>query len=431
MLGASSFQVPAVLASLSLILRHLLAWAAALVVLGFVWSGFFNAMDEGPGWVFGLLAMFLMLSALGSAITHLRRVRLIAGRLDSGTVSSRQRRQVELPLDAGPAFALVEAAIAALPRVEEIESAPGSLQVRAFVRRVDTRNGRQPSRWNLPARVAITRNAVQATVTAGQGTSTVTLLFEPDAGWWADLLALDEGSNHENAEALIRTLTRRVAEQRRDEQAAAEQTQVENALSVARLNLLHAQVEPHFLYNTLANAQVLTRTDPVRAEQMLGHLIQYLRSSLPSADEALSPLRVELERTRAYLEILRIRMGARLSVDVQVPEPLMDLALPAMALQSLVENAIKHGLEPKPGGGTIWIIARAFDDHATVTVADDGLGFGQGTTGTGIGLNNLRERLRLACGAEASVAIVANFPTGVAASIRVPYRCAPEAAHAA
>lgn len=407
--------------SLSLIFRHLLAWTAALIVAAVVWSGFFSGMQDTPGWVFGLLAMFLMLSAFGSAISHLRRVRLLAGQLDSSTVASRQRRQIELPLDAGPAFALVAAAIAELPRVEDIESAPASLHLRAYVRRADPWAARQPSRWNLPARLAIARNGVQATVTPGEGTSTVTLLFEPDAGWWADLLALDEGSNYENAEAVTRSLTRRVAEQRRGEQAAAEQTQVEKELSVARLNLLHAQVEPHFLYNTLANAQVLTRTDPVRAEQMLGHLIQYLRSSLPSADESLSTLRVELERTRAYLEILRIRMGARLAVDVQVPDELMTVQLPAMALQTLVENAIKHGLEPKPGGGTIWIIARSHADHVDVTVADDGMGFGQGTRGTGIGLKNLRERLRLACGGEASVVIVANFPSGVAATLHLPH----------
>ncbi len=333
-------------------------------------------------------------------------------------------------MDAGPAFALVEAAIAELPRVEDIESAPGSLQVRAYVRRVDPYNGRPPSRWNLPARLAIKRNSVLATVTPGQGTSSVTLLFEPDAGVWADLLAVDEGSNHENAEAVSRAITRRVAEQRRDEQAAAEQTSTEKELSVAKLNLLHAQVEPHFLYNTLANAQVLTRTDPPRADQMLGHLIQYLRSSLPSVEESMSTLGVELERTQAYLEILKIRMGARLALQVDVPPALLSLPLPSMALQTLVENAIKHGLEPKPGGGTVWIIARAFEDHVTLTVADDGLGFGQGTSGTGIGLKNLRERLRLTCGERASVAIVSNFPSGVAATITLP-RDAREAIHAA
>ena len=149
----------AVFASLSLILRILVAWAAAIVVAGFVWSGFFHGMDEGPGWVFGLLALFLMITALGSCITHLRRVSTLAGRLDAATLSSRQRRQIELPMDAGPAFALLESAIAELPRVEDIESASGSLQVRAYVRRVDPWNGRQPSRWNLPARLAIKRNS--------------------------------------------------------------------------------------------------------------------------------------------------------------------------------------------------------------------------------------------------------------------------------
>jgi len=419
-----------VFASLTLIVRHLLAWAVALLVAGMVWSGIFSGMNDGPGWIFGLLAMFLMITALGSAITHVRRVWMVAGKLDGSTLSGRQRRQVELPMDAGQAYAVVEAAVAELPRVEDVENSAGSLQVRAYVRRVDPWNGRQPSRWNLPARLAIKRNSVQATVTPGQGTSTVTLLFEPDAGWWADLLALDEGSNYENAEAVTRAISRRVADQRRDEQAAAEQTQVEKELSVARLNLLHAQVEPHFLYNTLANAQVLTRTDPGRAEQMLGHLIQYLRSSLPQVDESVSTLGVELERTRAYLEILRIRMGARLAVEVQVPNELQGVHLPAMALQTLVENAIKHGLEPKPGGGTIWILARGFDDHVTVTVADDGLGFGQGTSGTGIGLKNLRERLRLTCGEQAGVAIVANFPSGVAATMTLP-QPAKERTHAA
>jgi len=233
-----------VFASLSLLLRHLLAWAAALFVAGMVWSGIFSGMNDGPGWIFGLLAMFLIISALGSAITHIRRVWLVAGRLDATTLSGRQRRQIELPMDAGHAFSVVEAAIAELPRVEDVESSAGSLQVRAYVRRVDLWNGRQPSRWNLPARLAIKRNSVLATVTPGQGTSTATLLFEPDAGWWADLLALDEGSNFENAEAVTRAISRRVADQRRDEQAAAEQTQVEKELSVARLNLLRTDARP-------------------------------------------------------------------------------------------------------------------------------------------------------------------------------------------
>ncbi len=381
MLGANSTGSPSMSASLSLLFRILLAWTVALIVAAIIWSEIFGS----TGSIFALVAIFLLVVAVTSTLSHLRRVKLLAGRLDRDSLASRQRRQIEIPLDAAQAFEVVEAAIGELPRVEEIDSSPGSLQIRAKVPRIDPYNVRPPSRWNPVARLAIKRNQVSAVVTPGEGTSSVTLLFEPEAGAWVDLLVVDEGSNFENAEAVTRSIIRRVGEQRRSEQATAQQNATEKELSVARLNLLHAQIEPHFLYNTLANAQVLTRTDPARAEQMLGHLIQYLRSSLPSVDESMSTLGVELERTRAYLEILRIRMGARLNLQVDVPPALEQLPLPSMALQTLVENAIKHGLEPKPGGGTIWVLGREFDDHVTLTVADDGLGFGGSTGGTGIG----------------------------------------------
>jgi LytS/YehU family sensor histidine kinase len=238
---------------------------------------------------------------------------------------------------------------------------------------------------------------------------------------------VDDGTNLENAEAIGRALTRRVAERRRGEQEASRQTATEKELSVARLSLLHAQVEPHFLYNTLASAQYLTRSDPARADEMLGNLITYLRHSLPRTQDAPSTLGEELERARAYLDILKIRMGDRLALQIDVPEPLHALPMPTMMLQTLVENAIKHGLESKPGGGTVWILARTDDAGVAITVADDGQGFGESSSGTGIGLRNLRERLQLAYGSAASFAIVANFPSGVAATIRLPR---PAVAHA-
>jgi len=264
------------------------------------------------------------------------------------------------------------------------------------------------------------RNQVTATITPGDGTGSVTLICEPEVGAWADWFRVDDGTNFENAEAITRAIARRIAERRRNEQRAAEQTATEKELSVARLNLLHAQIEPHFLYNTLANAQVLTRSEPQQADRILGHLIQYLRHSLPSTDGAMSTLGDELERTRAYLEILRIRMGPRLALEVDVPDALRAIQMPSMMLQTLVENAIKHGLEPKPGGGTVWLLARRDDDRVAVTVADDGLGFGVAGGGTGIGLKNVRERLRLIYGERATLSVVANAPEGVAATITVP-----------
>jgi LytS/YehU family sensor histidine kinase len=134
----------------------------------------------------------------------------------------------------------------------------------------------------------------------------------------------------------------------------------------------------------------------------------------------MSSLGAELERAVAYLEILKIRMGPRLDVQVDVPEALRATPLPPMMLQTLVENAIKHGLEPRTGGGTVWIRARSNDDSVAVTVADDGDGFNAATSGTGIGLKNVRERLQLRYGERAALAVVANFPAGVAATITVP-----------
>ncbi|WP_442512473.1 sensor histidine kinase, partial [Novilysobacter longmucuonensis] len=163
--------------------------------------------------------------------------------------------------------------------------------------------------------------------------------------------------------------------------------------------------------------------------EMLGHLIQYLRHSLPRTEEETSTLGAELERANAYLEILKIRMGPRLSVQVDVPENLRDTPLPPMMLQTLVENAIKHGLEPRTSGGTVWIRARLTDGVVAVTVADDGDGFNTRTSGTGIGLKNVRERLRLVYAGNASLSVIANFPTGVAATISVPPTDRMEPAH--
>ncbi|MGB3393302.1 MAG: histidine kinase [Stenotrophomonas sp.] len=417
------------IASLWFCLRIFVAWVLALIVLGVLWSNLFG----GPGTVFALLVVGLLVLATINTASHVRRVKLMAGRLDHDNLASRQQRRIELPFDAAQTFTLVESVIAGLPRVLDVESSPGSLQMRARIARTDSRNTRPPSRWNPLAWLAVKHDRVSATVTPGQGTSSVSLLFEPDAGAWVDLLLADEGSNRENAEAVSRALSQCVVEQRRDEREQAVRAEAEKELSVARLNLLHAQVEPHFLYNTLANAQVLTRSDPERAERMLGHLIQYLRSSLPGIDQSLSTLGQELERVRAYLEILHIRMGERLAVQIDVPEALHDVALPSMALQTLVENAIKHGLEPKPGGGTIWLLARESGAQVHITVADDGQGFGGNSSGTGIGLKNLRERLRLSCGPEAAFALVSNFPSGAAATLTLPRKCAPppELPHAA
>ncbi|WP_235893672.1 histidine kinase [Cognatilysobacter lacus] len=404
--------------SLLFLLRVAVAWFLLLLLFTALYSG----IPLIGRWDFPAILFDFTVGALvfAGVLSHLRRVRLVAGQVDLDALGNRHRRQIEIPFEAGEAFDLLDAAIRELPGIEQVQSARDSLQIRARVQRPATYSYNGLGRWNPLSAFGTQHNQILATVTPTQDTGSVTLICEPQIGAWSDWFLVDEGTNLENAEAITRAITRRVADRRRGETVAAVRTATEKELTVARLNLLHAQVEPHFLYNTLASAQLLTRSDPPRAEEMLGHLIQYLRHSLPRTEDEQSTLGAELERALAYLEIMKIRMGSRLGVQVDVPETLRHVAMPPMMLQTLVENAVKHGLEPRTGGGTVWIRARRNEDDVAVTVADDGEGLSGTTSGTGIGLKNVRERLRLAYDGAASLAVVPNFPAGVAATLTVP-----------
>ena len=404
--------------SIAFVLRIAIAWGMVVFMVAVAYSSIpLLGNFELP---MVLLSMATMALVIGGAFSHLRRVRLIAGHIDGDTLGNRQKRLVEIPLEAGEAFDLLDAAIRELPGAEQIQAARDSLQVKAKVARPRTYGEHPLRRWNPLLWFGLPRNQLQATVTPAGDSGRVTLICEPENPAWSDWFLVDDGTNYENAEAIVRAITRRIGERRRGEQASAAQTATEKELTEAKLNLLHAQVEPHFLYNTLASAQLLTRSDPVRAEAMLGHLIQYLRRSLPNAEGEMSTLGAELERALAYLEILKVRMGDRLDVQTDVAEALRGTPMPAMMLQTLVENAIKHGLEPRTGGGTVWIRARRDDNTVAVTVADNGEGFNTKTSGTGIGLKNVRERLRLRYAGAANLSVVANFPAGVAATLTVP-----------
>ncbi|HZX29395.1 MAG TPA: histidine kinase [Telluria sp.] len=412
--------MPIMIASALLITRLLTAWFFAYFLFCVTfYQVFLRPLDVERPEPFFVIGGFAGMAAVVSVVfSHLGRVRLLADELNASTLSNRQRRRIEIPFDANDAFAMIDAAIRELPGAHDIESARDSLQVRAKVKRAGPyQNGADEESRRFGRN---RRNQILATVTPNGDACSISLVCEPERPAWTDAFLVDHGTNLENAEAIVRAVTRRVGERRRGEQASVQQTVTEKELTEAKLSLLHAQVEPHFLYNTLASAQLLTRTDPPRADEMLGNLISYLRHSLPRTDTAISTLGVELERARAYLDILKIRMGARLNCQIEVPDELLSVQVPPMMLQTLVENAIKHGLEPKSGGGTVWILARAFDQAVSITVADDGRGFSAEGGGTGIGLRNVRERLRLAYGAAASFAIVANFPSGVAATITVP-----------
>lgn len=407
------------------VLRIAAAWGLAVICIVSMYTSLpLLGNFDLPAVLFSFATMGLVFAG---AFSHLHRVRLLAGRIDRDALANRQKRQIEVPFEAGETFDLLDAAVRELPGIDQVQSARDSLQIKAKVARPRTYGEPLLRRWNPLLWFAPDNNQLLATVTPASDSGRVILICEPESPAWSDWFLVDDGTNYENAEAIVRAITRRIGERRRAEQASAALTATQKELTEAKLHLLHAQVEPHFLYNTLASAQLLARSDPPRAEAMLGHLIQYLRRSLPSADTDMSSLGEELERALAYLEILKIRMGDRLDVQVDVADTLRSTPLPAMMLQTLVENAIKHGLEPRTGGGTVWIRARRDGETIAITVADNGAGFTGKTDGTGIGLTNVRERLRLRYDGAASLAMVANFPAGVAATLSVP--AAKETAH--
>ena len=216
------------------------------------------------------------------------------------------------------------------------------------------------------------------------------------------------------------------------EAKAAQATEVAESESLkrqvveARMAAMQAQVEPHFLFNPLASIEHLIETDPARASMMQKNLIALLRASMPTMREANAQgtrdLGRELAMIRPYLEILKVRMEERLQTEIRVSDGLLSAEFPPMMLQSLVENAIKHGLEPKAEGGKLTVSAEVVHGKLAVTVADTGLGFGKAdTAGTGIGLSNIRERLALLYGGKASLNITEPEGGGTSVTITVPY----------
>lgn len=202
--------------------------------------------------------------------------------------------------------------------------------------------------------------------------------------------------------------------------AQAERERFAQRTLEAELKMLQAQVEPHFLFNTLANLRYLVQTGSRESLPMLDHLIDYLRTALPEMRESRSTLGREAAHARAYLEILRLRMGGELAFTVEVGEGLADEPFPPLMLMTLVENAVKHGVAPVGHGRIAVVIAREEGD-LRVAVEDDGRGI-SGPPGEGVGLANVRERLAALYGPGARVSLSPREGGGATAAIVVPGR---------
>jgi signal transduction histidine kinase len=213
----------------------------------------------------------------------------------------------------------------------------------------------------------------------------------------------------------------------REAQKESEREALLRQVAEAKIQMMQAQIEPHFLFNTLASVEYLIETDPPRASAMQRSLIQYLRQVLPQIrDHATSNhLGREADMVAAYLELLKMRMEERLEFNIHIPEGLRSAAFPPMILQTLVENAIKHGLEPKTAGGSLSVYAEIAHQKLRISVIDNGLGFGMAkSSGTGLGLQNIRERLALLYKGNSLFSITENTPSGVCITIEVPYTLA-------
>ena len=194
-------------------------------------------------------------------------------------------------------------------------------------------------------------------------------------------------------------------------------------LAEARLRALQAQIEPHFLYNTLANVVSLIGPQPAQAQHMLERFIDYLRASLAASRSEDATLASEAGLTAAYLDVLAVRMGDRLRYRIELPDELRQFKIAPMLLQPVVENAIAHGLEPKVEGGEIVVSMQREGEYVWVRISDTGMGLNEAAPrkpGGGVGLSNLRERLRSLYGGAAKVELLENQPCGMTVRLMLP-----------
>ncbi len=199
-----------------------------------------------------------------------------------------------------------------------------------------------------------------------------------------------------------------------------ERSELEREALNARLHLLQAQVSPHFLFNTLANVQALVDTGSPQAQAVLASLIAYLRAAVPRLNDQATTLGQELQLVEAYLELMHMRMPDRLQFSVQIDEATLGLRCPPMTLLTLVENAVRHGIDPSEEGGRIDIQVKRRDGRCTVRVTDTGVGLRQTADGLGTGLSTLRERLLLSFGGAARLQLREVNPHGVCAELDFP-----------
>jgi hypothetical protein len=205
-------------------------------------------------------------------------------------------------------------------------------------------------------------------------------------------------------------------------QRERERAELERKALDARLRLVQAQVEPHFLFNTLANVRELVDSGSPQATRVLDHLITYLRAAVPRLHDPSSSIEQETQLVRSYLELMQLRMPDRLQYGMEIDEAALAMRCPPTTLLTLVENAVRHGIDPSEEGGRIDVSVALNDGRCIGEVRDTGVGLARGGQGLGTGLESLRERLQLAFGGQSQLRISMLVPHGVSARVEFPAR---------
>jgi LytS/YehU family sensor histidine kinase len=279
------------------------------------------------------------------------------------------------------------------------------------------------ARWAL--QVIAVALAIPAAVLMGYTLTTLGI----DPPWWKDSKRMTGAATFIFLGMItapwvaVAALLTQIKEEARKQalQFALTKSELEKTALDSRFRLLQAQVQPHFLFNTLANVRELVITGSPHAPQVLESLIAYLRAAVPRLDAPMATLAQEVELVRAYLDIMQMRLPDRLQYAVDVEPAAHHVACPPMTLLTLVENAMRHGIDPAEEGGRIDVRVRLDGGRLVAEVADTGIGLRtspvDGVAGLGTGIANLRERLALACGADATVTLTPSLPRGTRAVV--------------
>lgn len=226
------------------------------------------------------------------------------------------------------------------------------------------------------------------------------------------------------AAAIVYLRAQRVAIANKQLSVEINESDVQRQMTETRLRLLQAQIEPHFLFNTLASAQQLSQKGAPDAAKLIGHLVRFLRMSIPSMREDRGALKRELAQVAAYLSIMQTRMGDRLTFAVHAEADVEEFALPPALVMTLVENAIKHGIEPSAAGGRVDVSAERIGESVLISVRDTGTGLISTESreiGGGLGLSNIAQRLQAIYGVDAHVKLTQNTPCGCVAVLTLPW----------